>query len=207
MLRWIITCGIVACVALSLGLLMQQPTQEVVETASPSQTEALTAFDTVYEVCNHPRCVNCHALDRPLQGDESRPHLMNVKRGRGSEGVPGLLCSSCHNKLAVEGDGMPQGVFGDFWHMPPRRMHFIDVSKRTLAERFRNARFTGLDAEGMKDHAARDAILGHGWNPGTHRTPVPISREDFAKAMQTWVDGGMPLPPADAADESAQEGK
>src|SRR5437660_9920655 len=40
------------------------------------------AFREVYKVLMHPRCMNCHPVgDVPLQGDDSRLHIQNVKRG------------------------------------------------------------------------------------------------------------------------------
>ena len=62
-----------------------------------SQDRALSAFEVVRSVLQHPRCQNCHIPgDAPLQHDEGRTHDMYVKRGPagfGASNVP--LTSQC----------------------------------------------------------------------------------------------------------------
>jgi len=36
-----------------------------------SQAESLAAWQRIATVLQHPRCLNCHQLDSPLQGDSS----------------------------------------------------------------------------------------------------------------------------------------
>src|SRR5262245_7994722 len=48
---------------------------------------AREAFLAAYKVFMHPRCMNCHPTgDVPLQGDDSRLHIQNVKRGPDGKG-------------------------------------------------------------------------------------------------------------------------
>ena len=59
--------------------------------------ESVKAFKKVYKVLMSPRCMNCHpAGDRPLQGDDSHIHTMNVQRGKDGKGMYAVKCSNCH---------------------------------------------------------------------------------------------------------------
>ena len=53
------------------------------ETINNDSVESVKAFMDVYKVLMSPRCMNCHPSgDRPLQGDDSHMHIMNVQRGK-----------------------------------------------------------------------------------------------------------------------------
>jgi hypothetical protein len=72
--------------------------------------ESATAFLEVYKVLMNPRCMNCHpAGDRPLQGEDSHIHIMNVQRGKDGHGVYALKCSNCHQPENVPGVHTPPG--------------------------------------------------------------------------------------------------
>jgi hypothetical protein len=40
--------------------------------------QSLAAWGKIAQVLRHPRCLNCHQLDRPLQGDSRRAHIPPV---------------------------------------------------------------------------------------------------------------------------------
>jgi hypothetical protein len=72
---------------------------------------SVEAFDDVYKVLMHPRCMNCHPKgDIPLQGDDSHLHTMAPRRGKDGHGVYGMKCSNCHQ---------PENTAG--LHTPPRQ--------------------------------------------------------------------------------------
>jgi hypothetical protein len=49
---------------------------------SPTEADALSAFDVVRSVFQHPRCQNCHIPgDSPLQSDAGLTHSHNLVRG------------------------------------------------------------------------------------------------------------------------------
>ena len=81
--------------------------------ATPEErAQAVTAFATVQQVFQHPRCQNCHIPgDAPLQFDAGRTHMMDVKRGPEGHGAAGLPCTTCH------GDANPPASYGP--HAPP----------------------------------------------------------------------------------------
>src|SRR5439155_13474149 len=61
--------------------------------------DGLSAWEQVYSVLTHPRCINCHtATNYPQQGDDRHRHFANVIRGPAGKGVPGLNCVSCHQE-------------------------------------------------------------------------------------------------------------
>src|SRR5688572_11103592 len=63
-------------------------------TAQRNDARAREAFLAVIPVLKHPRCLNCHATgDFPRQGDDSRVHVQNVRRGIDGKGKYGQKCS------------------------------------------------------------------------------------------------------------------
>src|SRR3954467_13149186 len=91
--------------------------------AKPAAPDAaLAGFETVRQVLQSPRCVNCHpAGDVPLQGDDSHLHEPLIKRGPEGRGVGGLSCAACHGKQnlpASYGAHTPPGVSTE-WRLPP----------------------------------------------------------------------------------------
>lgn len=158
----------------------------------PTREEGLAAFKTVYEVLQHPRCLNCHPSgDRPLQSDQSRPHIMNVRRGKDGHGVVGMRCSSCHGTENGKQAGMPPGAPN--WHLAPRDQAFQGLSEAELARQLKTGKFT---LEKIVHHMEEDALVGWGWKPGPGRNPVSVPRARAVEALKTWVAAGAPVPPA-----------
>ena len=53
-----------------------------------NQADGLAAWEQVYTVLTHPRCINCHtAKSYPQQGDDRHRHFANVVRGPDGKGV------------------------------------------------------------------------------------------------------------------------
>ena len=61
-----------------------QPTRV---SATPDRQEGLAAFAQIERVLLHPRCVNCHVPDAPLQSDSKHLHYPPVQRGADGRGV------------------------------------------------------------------------------------------------------------------------
>lgn len=151
------------------------------------------AFKTVYAVLTHPRCMNCHPSgDRPLQHDDSRPHAMNVQRGKDGAGRPGMRCVTCHGKANRSQAHLPPG--SKEWRLALKSQSFQNHSPQSLAKQLKNPKLTHLDLKGVVKHVEDDALVGWGWNPGPGRKAVPISRKDFVQAFKTWVAAGAPIP-------------
>ena len=86
--------------------------------SAASNAQGLAAWEQVYSVLTHPRCINCHtATAYPQQGDDRQRHFANVVRGPEGTGVPGLHCASCHQETNADSTGVPGG---HNWHLAPR---------------------------------------------------------------------------------------
>ncbi len=164
-----------------------------------SRAEAITAFDTVKDVLQHPRCQNCHIPgDAPLQFDEGRVHAQLVKRGEEGKGAPGLPCSTCHgekNLPASYGDHVPPGAPN--WHLPPpdHKMVFIGLDAPALCKGLKDPKKNGgKDLEALLEHVRSDGLVLWGWNPGQGREAVPVPHDRFVAAFKQWTDAGAPCP-------------
>jgi hypothetical protein len=155
-----------------------------------------SAFLTASQVFLHPRCVNCHpAGNAPLQGDESRPHAMNVKRGPEGQGTSGVRCSNCHQATNLPGVHMPPG--GPGWQLPPKDMPMIFENKtpRELCLQLKDPAQNGdRTPKEVLEHVRTAPLVLWGWNPGEGRTLIPISHEVFVKNMAEWVEKGAACP-------------
>ncbi len=163
--------------------------------AAGNASASATAFADASQVFFHPRCMNCHPVgDAPLQGDSSRPHSMNVRRGPNGIGTNGLWCSACHQSTNLPGAHMPPGAPG--WQLPFRDMPMIFEKKtpgdlcRQLKDPARNGNRTPAE---VFEHLQTPLVLW-GWNPGEGRKPVPMPYEEFLGYMTEWVQKGAVCP-------------
>jgi hypothetical protein len=165
--------------------------------ASPEA--GLAAFETVRSVLQHPRCQNCHpAGDTPLQGDEGRPHRQNIQRGPDGRGMVGARCTTCHgpvNPPETYGTNIPPGIASG-WRMPKpdERLVFVGVAPGALCEQIKDpAHNGGKDMTALRVHLD-DPLVVWGWAPGNGRAPIPVPREAFLAAWETWAAAGAPCP-------------
>src|SRR5262245_54013904 len=94
------------------------------QTAPAGTANGLEAWQRVYSVLTHPRCINCHtATSYPQQGDDRHRHFANVVRGPDGKGVPGLNCATCHQESNADSTGVPGG---HNWHLAPLSMKWQD---------------------------------------------------------------------------------
>ena len=105
--------------------------QEAPTRAHANKSEGLAAWQQVYSVLTHPRCINCHtAGDYPQQGEDRHRHLFNVVRGPEDKGVPALQCSTCHQEANADSTGLPGG---HDWHLAPLSMRWQDTNDNILS--------------------------------------------------------------------------
>ena len=163
----------------------------------------LAAWEQVYAVLTHPRCINCHtATNYPQQGDDRHRHVTNVIRGPEGKGVPGLNCASCHQEGNADSTGVPGG---HDWHLAPLSMRWQDQNDnplpsatvcRDVTDRSKNG---NLDGPGLLKHHEEAELVLWAWNPGrrpdgTARTTPPLSHAEFVAATRRWVEAGSPCP-------------
>lgn len=156
------------------------------------------AFMSVYKVLMSSRCMNCHPSgESPLQGDDSRIHTMNVKRGVDGKGLYAARCSNCHQAENTAGLHMPPG--NPKWGLPPAnmRMVFQGRTPRQLALQLLDPKQNGGRTKAqLIDHMANDDLVGWAWHPGNGRTLPPMSRPAFAAQVRLWIAKGAYAPSA-----------
>jgi hypothetical protein len=178
----------------------------IVARAADGQTtraEGLAAWERMYSVLTHPRCLNCHtATNYPQQGDDRHVHSFNVVRGRQDFGVPAFNCATCHQQANADSTGIP-GAPG--WHLAPLSMKWQDVSDhllpssavcRGVTDRSKNH---NLDGAGLLKHHEEEALVLWAFKPGrradgTPRSVPPLTHDEFVAATKMWVAAGMPCP-------------
>jgi hypothetical protein len=172
--------------------------------AVPATREAgLVAWQQVYSVLTHPRCINCHtATNYPQQDDDRHRHLFNVIRGTGGRGVPSLNCATCHQGANAAGTGVP-GAHN--WHLAPLSMKWQDLNDqilssaeicRSLTDRSKN---DNLNGPGLLKHHQTEPLVHWAFEPGrrrdgTARSLPPLTHDEFVAATRTWVEAGTPCP-------------
>jgi hypothetical protein len=170
--------------------------------AHTSQSDGLAAWQQMYSVLTHPRCINCHtATDYPQQGEDRHRHFANVVRGPEGKGVPALSCATCHQESNAS-TGVPGG---HNWHLAPLSMAWQDRNDHALSSAAICAAITdrsknhNLDGPGVLKHHEEEALVLWAWQPGdrldgSHRALPPLSHAEFGAATRRWVEAGTPCP-------------
>mgnify|MGYP006293355869 CR=1 FL=1 len=161
------------------------------ESIDDQKARSRALFAEIGKVLKHPRCVNCHPTgDRPMQGDQSRPHQPLVRRGPDGFGAHGMRCTSCH------GDTNYRNVPGNpKWHLAPPSMAWEGKTPTEICRQIKDPeRNGGMSMDELVHHMAEDSLVGYGWNPPEQFEPVPGSQELFGKLARAWVDTGAHCP-------------
>ena len=189
-------------VATFAGPARHEATQPV-NAAATTRAEGLAAWQQIYSVLTHPRCINCHtATNYPQQGDDRHRHFANVVRGGVGKGVPALQCVTCHQEANADSTGVP-GAPG--WHLAPLSMKWQDLNDnifssaevcKAITDRSKNG---NLDGAGLLKHHSEEPLVLWAFQPGRGidgrmRTLPPLTHEQFVQATRTWVEAGTPCP-------------
>lgn len=194
---FVVILALVAFVAIATGFIDKETTgiSPFPNDRIEDSIESVTAFKEVYQVLMNPRCMNCHpAGDRPLQGDDSHVHNMNVLRGKDGKGLYAMKCSNCHQATNTPNLHTPPG--NPNWHLPPADMKMVFQGKTAheLALQIKDYNQNGhKDKQQLLDHA-RDTLVKAGWNMGEGRPAPPLSYTAFVKAWNTWIEKGAYAP-------------
>src|SRR3989442_2607174 len=168
-----------------------------VKTSQGDDAGSREAFLAAYKVFMHPRCLNCHpAGDAPLQGEDSHPHLQNVKRGPDGKGLYALKCGNCHQNQNLAGEGMPPGH--PEWRLPPANMRMVFQGKTPaeLARQLKDPKQNGgKTLEGILKHVSEDSLVRQsGWSPADGKSKPALTHEEFAAKMREWIEKGAAVP-------------
>ena len=141
--------------------------------------------------------MNCHpAGDSPLQGEDSHPHLQNVKRGPDGKGLYALKCGNCHQNQNLSGEGMPPGH--PEWRLPPANMRMVFQGKTPaeLARQLKDPKQNGgKTLEEILKHVSEDSLVREsGWRPPDGKSKPALSHEEFAAKMREWIEKGAAVP-------------
>lgn len=150
-------------------------------------------FAEASRVLASPRCLNCHPNgDTPTQGDTSIVHDPPVARGPNDDGVPGLMCASCHQDANVPLARVP-GAPG--WHLAPKTMAWVGKSAAEICAQIKDpARNGHKTLANIVDHSAHDKLVAWGWSPGADRKPAPGTQAIFGALVAAWVETGAECP-------------
>jgi hypothetical protein len=168
-----------------------------------TRAEGLAAWQQIYSVLKHPRCINCHtATNYPQQGDDRHRHFANVVRGGDGEGVPALQCITCHQEANADSTGVPGA---DAWRLAPLSMKWQDRGDiilssakvcRAITDKSKN---NNLDGPGLLKHHTEEPLVLWAFSPGRRidgqmRALPPLTHQQFVEATRKWVEAGTPCP-------------
>jgi hypothetical protein len=156
------------------------------------------AFNKMMDVLTHQRCMNCHPNDNiPKQGDDSHPHYFDMARGDDNMGFQATQCATCHQSENNEYSGVPGAPH---WSLAPASMGWQGLSRSEIAKRLLDKETNGGKThEELIEHMTEDELVLWAWKPGVdadgnERTPPPVSKEEFAKAVKEWFKDGARIP-------------
>lgn len=199
----IILFACAACSLLALARPLRRDAAQKTKPATASKDEGLAAWQQVYSVLTHPRCINCHtATNYPQQGDDRHRHFANVVRGPAGNGVAALRCATCHQEANADSTGVP-GAHD--WHLAPLSMRWQDTNDKILSSAEVCSALTDRSKNGHRNgpallkHHTEEALVLWAFQPGrsidgTMRTLPPLSHQQFVEATRTWVRAGTPCP-------------
>ena len=182
-------------VAIFFRLSSAEAAESKAGSATTKSEVSSSAFEAMLPVLRHPRCMNCHSSgDFPRQGDDSHPHIMDVRRGPDGRGVNGVTCSTCHQDHNLPGVHLPPGV--PDWRLPSPAMPMIweGLSDHQLCELFKDPKRNGhRTIAQIVEHMHAPLVLW-AWSPGDGRTPIPYSQKRFLENVKLWAENGAACP-------------
>lgn len=171
-----------------LGMFVHAP-------VSAQDNAGLTAWNGIADVLRHPRCLNCHQENVPLQGDMARIHIPHVVRGPDGQGVTAMKCANCHNVETGRNNSTSRTPGAPHWHLAPASMKWAGLSSGELCRVLKNKDLNGArEPAALVEHMNSDPLVLWGWNPGEGRQAVPLGHEQFVGLLEIWVKSGLPCP-------------
>jgi hypothetical protein len=160
--------------------------------------KSIALFTEAGKVLQHPRCLNCHPVDRqPTQGDDLHPHMPPVHAGPENRGTKELPCSSCHGQqnMATLGARVKSIPGADPWALAPASMAWQGLTLGEICVQLKDpARNGNRTLAQIEEHLAKDHLVGWAWHPGEGRAPAPGSQSVFGALIAAWVETGAHCP-------------
>jgi hypothetical protein len=183
---------VVSVVVVAATMLCLEPTArgQVPPRATPE--DGIAAFRRIATVLQHPRCLNCHQPESPLQGDAARPHSPRVARGPDDKGVSAMRCANCHREANNTASGAPGAPH---WQLAPASMDWSGLSVGELCRVLKDPKRNGnRSLQALVEHMERDPLVLWGWSPGGKRPPVPMAHNELVDLLKVWAaaDGVCP---------------
>ncbi len=168
------------------------------DTITDQRNRSVALFEEAGKVLQHPRCLNCHPVERaPTQGVDMHPHVPEVAGGPDNHGMPGMPCNSCHGKAnsMTLGDTV-RSIPGDgHWALAPASMAWQGKSLGQICEQLKDLKRNGnRDLAKISRHMADDTLVGWAWHPGAGRQPAPGTQEQFGALINAWIATGAACP-------------
>lgn len=198
-------CAVFASVALAEDS-QNLDTSALPKTGEATLTEGNAAWERIFEVVTHPRCINCHVgpdnipLQQLAPDQPSQPHIMAVNAGPSRIGAEGLSCKTCHT-TSTRPNTVPNAAphTGMDWKLAPVEFQWVEKTSDEICAQMRDpARNGGRDAESLIEHITHDAeVIGFitwGFNPGARREAAPGGMQAHLMDMAVWTAAGMPCP-------------
>jgi len=155
-------------------------------------------FKEASRVIEHPRCLNCHPVDRtPTQGDDLHTHSPLIRADDAGHGPPGLPCNTCHQAQNTPTNVRPiESIPGHaHWMLAPPSMSWQGKSTGEICEQIKDpARNGGRSLEKIHEHMAEDTLVGWAWHPGEGRRSAPGTQQAFGELLAAWIETGAACP-------------
>jgi hypothetical protein len=160
--------------------------------SSVAKASEAEAWQAIFSVIQHPRCMNCHTVtEYPRQGDLRLRHQQWVIRGAKNQGATTLPCAACHQSSNTA-DGRVPGA--PAWHLAPLSMGWENLNSSQLCAAIKDKKKNGdRDLASLEKHMTSDPLVQWAWSPGARQAPA-LAQRAFHEAVRRWVAGGAICP-------------
>src|SRR5262245_15125132 len=130
---------ILICMVLAVALVMLLPSGRTGAQTAGAPVADAALFEKVAGVLRHPRCLNCHQREAPLQGDRGWQHIPKISRDAPTRADGRAACARCH-----AGEGPATGIPGvPGWRMPPVEAAWQDLTTAQLCQAIQSPHTNG----------------------------------------------------------------
>ncbi|WP_458098200.1 hypothetical protein [Roseomonas sp. WA12] len=204
-LRTVLLFASVAVVAMILAASPSSPqptptlqsAESFFDIPDPAQ-RSVALFGEAMKVIAHPRCLNCHPVNRvPTQGDDLRAHVPPIDAQASGQGPAGLSCHACHQSqnVSTHADSLASIPGHPHWHLAPAEMAWQGRTAAAICAQIKDpARNGNRTLASLREHMADDTLVGWAWNPGRGRTPAPGTQAVFGGLIEAWIATGAACP-------------